>query len=91
VVGDCSIYSDLFWLLQDRYERFEIGTGVYPMPPDCMEMGTEGKPVGCPQVITYLYPDGTLGAAPWVVDPCAPGGWRLWEPEPPVCHTSRAA
>lgn len=84
IEGDCSIYSDAFWELQARYEAFELDTGVYPVPPACMEAGAEGKPVACAQVITYLYPDGTVGGAPWVVDPEAPGGWRFWEPDPPI-------
>jgi hypothetical protein len=89
VEGDCYIYSDAFWLLLARYERFEAATGVYPMPPECMEAVAEERADVCPQVITYLYPDGTLGSAPWVVDPCAPGGWRLWESGAPVCDASR--
>lgn len=85
VEGDCSIYSDQFWLLQARYAPFELETGVYPMPPGCMEAQAKGEPVGCAQVITYLYPDGTLGGQAWVVDPCAPRGWRFWVPDPPTC------
>lgn len=84
VEGDCGIYSDAFWELQAKYEAFELDTGVYPMPPACMEAAAEGKSVGCAQVITYLYPDGTVGSSPWVVDPEASGGWRFWEPEPPA-------
>lgn len=60
VEGDCSIYSDKFWELLAKYKRFEIGTGVYPMPPGCMEAQEAGKPVSCIQVIVYLQPDGTL-------------------------------
>ena len=85
VPGDCGIYSDQFWILLAKYERFEIDTGVYPMPPSCMEAGEKGLPVGCIQAIVYLYPDGTLGSSSWVVDPCAPKGWRFWEPDPPTC------
>ncbi|HEX8689655.1 MAG TPA: hypothetical protein VF729_05375, partial [Solirubrobacterales bacterium] len=85
VPGDCAIYSDEFWILLAKYERFEIGTGVYPMHPGCMEAGEKNPSVGCAQAIVYLYPDGTLGFSSWVVDPCAPNGWRLWEPDPPTC------
>lgn len=62
VEGDCSIYSDKFWELLAKYRRFEIDTGVYPMPPGCMEAQEAGKPVSCIQVITYLQPDGTLSS-----------------------------
>jgi len=85
VTGDCSIYSDTFWELLARYERFEIDVGVYPMPPECMEAAEGGGAILCAQVISYLYPDGTTGSASWVVDPCAPDGWRFWEPNPPSC------
>ena len=77
VEGDCSIYSERFWELQADYERFEIGTGVYPYDPECMEAWERGESIGCPDVIVFLYPDGTLGSSHWVVDPSAPGGWRL--------------
>jgi hypothetical protein len=79
VEGDCSIYSDKFWELLAEYEEFEIGTGVYPVPPYCMKAAAEGLEIFCVQMITFLYPDGTLGGSSWVVDPEAPGGWRLWD------------
>jgi len=85
VEGDCSIYSDRFWELQAKYERFEIETGVYPYHPECMEAGERGEPIVCPAVIVFLYPDGTLGSSHWVIDPCAPGGWRIEGPDPPSC------
>jgi hypothetical protein len=85
VEGDCSIYSDLFWELQAKYERFEIGTGVYPYQPECMEAWEREEPIGCAAAIVFLYPDGTLGSSNWVIDPCAPEGWRVWEPDPPSC------
>lgn len=90
VEGDCSIYSDLFWEMQAKYERFEIATGVYPYPPQCMEAWEKGLPVGCVTAIAFLYPDGTIGLAHWVVDPCAPDGWRLMEPDPPPCEVAAA-
>lgn len=85
VPGDCSIYSDRFWILLAKYERFEIDTGVYPMPPECMEAGEKNPSVVCTLAIVFLYPDGTMGSSSWVVDPCAPNGWRFWEPDPPTC------
>lgn len=85
VPGDCSIYSIAFWELQAKYERFEIATGVYPYPVACMEAWENGKAIGCITVITNLYPDGTIGAPSWVIDPCSPKGWRFWEPNPPSC------
>jgi hypothetical protein len=30
---------------------------------------------------TYFYPDGTLGARPWVTDPTSPTGWAA-QPDP---------
>lgn len=72
--GDCVIYTVDFWRVQAHYEEFESATGVYPYPPACMKAGG-----GCPAVETYLYPDGTIGEAPWVVDPNEPKGWRLYD------------
>jgi hypothetical protein len=80
VKGDCSIYSDEFWRLQAAYAPYEVETGVYPKPPLCLKMEAEGEPVVCIEVETYLYPDGTLGSDPWVIDPASPQGWRLYEP-----------
>lgn len=85
VEGDCSIYSDKFWELQVKYERFEIKTGVYPYLPKCMEAWERGEPTGCLTVIAFLYPDGTVGTSNWSIDPCSPKGWRFWEPDPPQC------
>ncbi len=79
VQGDCDIYSDLFWEMRARYERFErpwLGTGVYPAPPDCME-AAEREPVMCVTAIASLYPDGTIGLGHWVLDPESPAGWSL--------------
>lgn len=85
---DCSIYSDKFWELLAKYSRFEphwaSQPGEYPEPPDCMEAQETG-PVMCPQVVTLLYPDGTLGGSPWVPDPCAPKGWRFYGEEQATC------
>lgn len=83
VEGDCGIYSDEFWGLLAKYERFEIATGVYPQHPPCMEAWERGIPIVCATVVVYLYPDGMFGIDPWVVDPEAPGGWRLWVPDDP--------
>ena len=85
VEGDCSIYSDRYWKLREKYERFEFEPGVYPYHPSCMEAVESGEPVGCPAAIVFLYPDGTLGSSHWVIDPCAPGGWRLEGSDPPSC------
>lgn len=85
VEGDCGIYSDRFWELQAKYQRFEIATAVYPYPPECMEAWENGEPIGCIAAIAFLYPDGTIGTSHWVIDPCSPKGWRFWEPDPPSC------
>ena len=85
VEGDCSIYSDNYWKLRAKYERFEIGAGVYPYHPECMEAWENGERILCPAVIVFLYPDGTLGSSHWVVDPCAPQGWRILGSDPPSC------
>lgn len=71
--GDCLIYTVDFWRVQAYYEEFESATGVYPSPPACMKAGG-----GCPTVETYLYPDGTIGDAPWAVDSNEPKGWRFY-------------
>lgn len=89
VPSPCSIYSDKFWELLAKYKRFEIGTGVYPYPPECMEAQEAGLPVGCLTVIAVLRPDGTIGGG-WMIDPCAPNGWRNWEPDPPPCPPEEA-
>ena len=85
---DCSIYSDKFWELLAKYSRFEPNwasePGVYPEPPDCMEAQETG-PVMCPQMVTFLYPDGTLGGESWVIDECAPKGWRFYGEDPATC------
>lgn len=80
VNGPCSIYTEKFWELQARYERFESSFAVYPVPPDCAEQSQPGgPPVPCPAVEAQLYPDGSLeGGGGWFVDPCAPAGWRRW-------------
>lgn len=80
VEGDCVIYSNEFWRLRAAYAPYESQVGVYSAPPSCLKAESEGEPVVCPQVITHLYPDGTLGTDPWEVDPAAPNGWRLFEP-----------
>jgi hypothetical protein len=79
------VYSDTYWELLAKYKRFEIGTGEYPYHPACMEAWEREEPVVCAAVIVVLYPDGTLGSGSWVIDPCVPEGWRLWEPDPPSC------
>jgi hypothetical protein len=43
-----------------------------------MKAVAEGEADFCEQVISYLYPDGTLGDSPWVLDPADPKGWRLF-------------
>jgi hypothetical protein len=78
VEGECLIYGNEFWRLQAALEPFEIDTGEYPEPPFCMKAVAEGEPLACPQAISYLYPDGTLGEAPWVLDADDPKGWRLF-------------
>ena len=78
VKGDCLIYSDEFWRLQLALEQFETETGVYPEPPFCMKSVAEGEAGLCPAVVSYLYPDGTLGEEPWVLDAGEPKGWRLF-------------
>ena len=78
VNGDCLIYSAEFWRLQEALSPFETETAVYPEPPFCMKAVAEGGSDICQQVISYLYPDGTLGEAPWVLDPDDPKGWRLF-------------
>ena len=78
VKGECLIYNDEFWRLQAALEPFETETGVYPEPPFCMKAVAEGEPVFCPQVSSYLYPDGTLGEVSWVLDPAEPKGWSLF-------------
>ena len=78
VKGECLIYSDEFWRLQAALEPFETETGVYPAPPFCMKAAAEGAPIICPLVTSYLYPDGTLGEAPWVLDPAESKGWRFF-------------
>ena len=78
VEGECLIYSNEFWRLQAALEPFEIDTGEYPEPPFCMKAVAEGESLVCPQAISYLYPDGTLGEAPWVLDAADPKGWRLF-------------
>lgn len=83
VEGDCSIYSDKFWELLAKYKRFEIGTGVYPYLPSCMEAQAAGLPVACATAIAFLYPDGSTGHSHWIVDPCAPNGWRFTNLQPP--------
>lgn len=83
VRGDCDIYSELFWEMRARYERFEapwLGIGVYPYPPNCMEAAERaaeqgGEAVGCVTAIAFLYPDGTVGLGHWVIDPESPAGW----------------
>lgn len=64
VEGDCSIYSDKFWELLAKYKRFEIGVGVYPYHPACMEAWEEGKSIACATVLVHLRPDGSLGMTP---------------------------
>lgn len=83
--SECSIYSDKYWELLAKYERFEIAPGVYPYPPECMEAWEAGLRVFCATVITYLYPDGTIGSGAWAVDPCALKGWRLLSEEAAHC------
>ncbi len=78
VEGECLIYSEEFWQLQAALEPFETGTGAYPEPPFCMKAVADGEPLACAQVTSYLYPDGTLGDAPWAVDPNDPKGWRFF-------------
>lgn len=78
VEGECLIYSNEFWRLQAALEPFEVDTGEYPEPPFCMKAVAEGEPLTCPQAISYLYPDGTLGEAPWVLDSADPKGWRFF-------------
>jgi hypothetical protein len=89
--GDCSIYSDKFWVLLEKYGRFEIEPGVYPYHPACMEAREEGIPVACAAAIAFLYPNGAIGFAMWVVDPCAPEGWRLYGQDEPPCPASEEA
>jgi hypothetical protein len=85
VQGECAIYSVDFWRLQLDLEEFEDSPGVYPEPPFCMKAAAEapaGDPVVCPQVGSYLYPDGTLGDEPWILDSSEPRGWRLYADAP---------
>lgn len=91
VEGDCSIYSDKFWELLAKYERFEIAPGVYPYPPSCMEAWEANEPIFCIAALAFLYPDGTIGIGHWVVDPCAPNGWSLMGPEPPCSPSEESA
>jgi hypothetical protein len=77
VEGDCTIYSAEFWRLQAAYEPFEIDTAVYPSPPSCLKAVAGGQGGVCTDAIVYLYPNGALGEAAWVLDPSAPAGWRL--------------
>jgi hypothetical protein len=56
--------------MRARYARYEIGSGVYPVPPACLAKGGM-----CAQVITFLYPDGTFGGGGWVFDPESRKGW----------------
>ena len=77
--GDCIIYTVDFWRVHAYYEEFESATGVYPSPPACMKAAKETEGGGCPTVMAHLYPDGTIGEAPWVVDPSEPKGWRLYD------------
>lgn len=58
---DCSAYSDKYWELLAKYKRFEIGPGVYPYHPKCMEAWERGESIACAAVIVFLRPDGTLG------------------------------
>lgn len=78
VQGDCLIYSTDYWRLREAFKPFEIGAGAYPEPPFCMKAAMEGEGGLCPQVMSYLYPDGTVGDAPWELDPNEPAGWRLY-------------
>ena len=85
VEGECLIYTDDFWRLQHALEPFEIDIGVYPEPPLWMKAAAEDRADACGQVVSHLYPDGTLGDEPWVLDPNAPNGWRLfWEGSVPA-------
>lgn len=78
-IGNCVIYTVDFWRVQAYYEEFESAAGVYPSPPVCMKATKETEGGGCPTVEAYLYPDGTIGTALWVVDPEEPKGWRLYD------------
>lgn len=78
VEGECLIYSEEFWRLRAALEPFEEATGLYPEPPFCMKEQAEGEPVACQSVVTYLYPDGTLGEEAWVLDSDSPKGWRFF-------------
>lgn len=77
VEGNCDIFTVDFWRMRSIYETYETEVGVYPEPPLCMRAVDEGDGDSCEPVVTYLYPDGTLGDAPWVLDLGAPQGWRL--------------
>lgn len=54
------VYTAKYWELRAKYERFEIGPGVYPYHPECMEAWEREEPIICAAVIVFLYPDGTL-------------------------------
>jgi hypothetical protein len=77
--GDCLIYTVDFWRVQAYYEEFESATGVYGSHPACMKAAKEKEGVGCTAAEAYLYPDGTIGEAPWVVDPSEPKGWDFYD------------
>jgi hypothetical protein len=80
VEGDCVIYSVDFWRLQAEFAEFEISTGEYPEPPLCTKAAQDSPEGGvCPQVVSYLYPNGDLGEDPWVLSPDAKG-WQFAKP-----------
>lgn len=76
VQGDCAMYSVDFWRAHAIFEEYEIDLGVYPEPPICMRAVQEGEGGACPQVISFLYPNGELGEVAWSLSADAKG-WRI--------------
>lgn len=77
VEAECLIYSQDFWRLQAALASYEFETGVYPEPPFCMKAVDEEVLDACPQELSYLYPDGSLGSSPWKLDLADPKGWTI--------------